>query len=156
MKIRPALLHDCDQIASLRKDTIRHVNSKDYPEEMLDQWSSSANVEAFTNNADSCKRWIAEDNDKIIGFCEHDLEGELSRIYVHKDYLRKGIGTALLKVAEDSLKQYGYNEIYIESTITAKDFYLKNGYRIIEQTTHPKDNACIYKMIKRLSDNGGS
>ena len=93
MKIRPASLHDCDQIASLRKDTIRHVNSKDYSEEIIRQWFSTANAEALKNKADSCKRWIALDNDKVIGFCEHDFSGELSRIYVHKDYLRKGIGT---------------------------------------------------------------
>lgn len=61
-----------------------------------------------------------------------------------------------MKVAEDSLRQHGYNEIHVESTITAKDFYLKNDYLITEQTTHPEDNACIYKMIKLLSNNGGS
>jgi hypothetical protein len=68
---------------------------------------------------------VALDEDKIIGFCEHTFECEISRMYVHKDHLRKGIGSRLLEIAEASLRTLGCKEIQIESTVTAKDFYEK-------------------------------
>ena len=34
---------------------------------------------------------------RIVGFCEHSLDGALSRIYVRKDRLGTGIGSRLLR-----------------------------------------------------------
>lgn len=72
-------------------------------------------------------------------------------MYVHKDHLRKGGGSRLLEVAEASLKKQGCEEVHIESTVTAKDFYEKNGYKVLEKTLY-KENAKepIYKMAKKL------
>lgn len=69
-----------------------------------------------------------------------------------KDYLRKGIGSRLLEVAEDSLEKQGCKIIHIESTITAKDFYEKNGYKVIKKTAYREDNAPIYEMRKTLKN----
>lgn len=150
MKIRPALDEDYNGMADLREDTIRNVNSKDYPKAVIDSWSIKASPEDFRESVDTCKRWVALDNGRIVGFCEHSLTGELSRIYVHKDHLRKGVGTRLLEVAETSLAKDGFTEIHIESTITAKDFYEKNGYEVIQKSLHKEDKATIYKMLKNL------
>jgi putative acetyltransferase len=61
--------------------------------------------------------------------------GELSRLYVHKDHLRKGIGSCLLAVAEASLKRQGCKEVTPESTMTAKGFYAAKGYRLVKTKT---------------------
>ena len=57
-----------------------------------------------------------------------------------------------MAVAEASLEKLGCKEIRIESTVTAKGFYEKNGYKVIERTLY-KGNAKepIYKMTKKLS-----
>jgi putative acetyltransferase len=151
MKIRPALEEDYDAMVCLRDDTIRNVNSNDYSEDVIYNWANKASPQDFRKSAYNCKRWAAIDNNTIIGFCEHSLAGELSRIYVHKDYLRKGVGTRLLEVAETSLVKSGFTEVYIESTITAKDFYEKNGYKIIQKSSHKEDKSIVYKMFKSLS-----
>ena len=152
MKIRLARDEDCAEIARLRRQTIRNINSKDYSEEIIHNWSAQANAQNFTENTDKCKRWTAIDKSKIVGFCDHSFECELSRIYVHKNYLRKGVGSRLLEVAEDSLKKQGCKKINIESTITAKKFYEKNGYKVIKKAIHKTGDikATIYKMSKKL------
>lgn len=95
-------------------------------------------------------RWVALDADRIIGFCEHNFAGEISRIYVHKDYLGRGVGSRLLKLAEESLKKRGCTEIRIESTVTAKAFYEKNGYKVVESAAHKEDSSLIHRMLKAL------
>ena len=62
---------------------------------------------------------------------------------MHKDYLRKGVGSRLLKLAEESLKTHGCTEIRVELTVTAKDFYEKNGYKVVESATHKEDSSLI-------------
>ena len=134
MKIRLAKDEDYAKIASLRRQTIRNVNSNDYPEETILDWTTKANTQTFRDSANKVKRWVAIENGEIIGFCEHNFKCELSRIYVHKDYLRKGVGSRLIGIAEDSLIKQGCKEIKIESTITAKNFYEKNGYKSTKKT----------------------
>jgi len=152
MEIRLVRDADYPAIARLRRQTIRNVNSKDYEEEVIDNWSAKVGVLGFRKSADTCKRWVAVEEDRIIGFCEHTFECELSRIYVHKDHLRKGVGSRLLEVAEASLEKQGCKEIRLESTVTAKDFYEKNGYKVIRKTLYKgNEKEPIYKMSKKLS-----
>ncbi|MDP2642941.1 MAG: GNAT family N-acetyltransferase [Candidatus Peregrinibacteria bacterium] len=68
---------------------------------------------------------------------DHDQDGELSGLYVHKDYVGKGIGKHLLKLAENSIEKLGCKQIILQSTVTAKDFYKKHGYRVIKKALHP-------------------
>ena len=87
----------------------------------------------------------------MVGFCEHDLDGALSRLYVHKDHLRKGIGSRLLTVAEASLKALGFAEVALEATVTAKAFYAANGYKLVKRAAYQGDrNGPVFKMRKRL------
>ena len=113
MKIRRVRDEDYEEIARLRRQTIRNVNSKDYEEEVINNWSAKVDAQSFRESASTCKRWVATEKNKIIGFCEHNFLGEISRIYVHKNHLRKGIGSCMLKVAETSLQKQGCQEISI-------------------------------------------
>ena len=152
MAIRRARDEDCAAIARLRRQTIRHVNAKDYPQDVIRRWSAKENARTLRASAADCKRWVALDRGKIVGFCEHDFDGALSRIYVHKDYIGRGVGSRLLKVAEASLKKQGCTEIRLESTMAAKGFYAAKGYTVVKKAAYGKSaNEPIYKMLKKLS-----
>jgi putative acetyltransferase len=151
MAIRPARDGDYAAIARLRRQTIRHVNARDYPDEVIQRWSSQENAATLRASTDLHRRWVAVQGGKIIGFCEHDLQGTLSRLYVHKDHLRKGIGSRLLAVAEASLKTLGFAEATLEATMTARDFYAANGYTLIRRATYQGNRSePVFKMRKRL------
>lgn len=152
MKIRLARDEDYAAVARLHRQTIRNINSKDYPQDIIHVWSARTSAKKFRESTDKYKRWVAMDNDKIIGFCEHNYECELWGLYVHKDYLGKGVGSRLLKIAEDSLEKQGCKKITIKSTITAKIFYQKNGYKVLKKTTHEMEDkkVPIYIMSKKL------
>ena len=123
MRIRLARDEDYAAIARLHRQTIRNVNSKDYTEDQINTWSARTNAQRFRSNANKCKRWVAVQDNKVVGFCDHSLDGEFWGLYVHKDFIGKGIGSRLLKTAEDSLQKMGYKKVIIKATITAKDFY---------------------------------
>lgn len=137
MKIRLASDGDCAEIARLHRATIRHINSKDYPKKIIKAWSERTNAKRFRDSLSKCKRWVAVEKGKIIGFVDHGKGDELWGLYVHKDYIGKGLGSKLLKIAENSLKKQGAKTIKIESTITARPFYEKNGYEFVKKGLHP-------------------
>ena len=151
MAIRPVRDGDYAAIARLRRQTIRHVNAPDYPAAVIRRWSAKENAATLRASAGGYRRWIAVERGRIVGFCEHDLRGMLSRLYVHKDHLREGIGSRLLAAAEASLKTLGFSEAMLEATVTARDFYVANGYKLIRRAIHQRDRrAPIYHMRKRL------
>ena len=151
MEIRRTRDEDYVEMADLRKNTIRSVNANDYPEHVIHTWSSTLEADDLRAGASHCKRWVALAGNDIVGFCEHTFACEISRVYVHKDHLRKGVGSSLLKVAEDSLKDLGCLQIRIESSITARAFYETHGYEVIERTTYCGDeHAPVYIMSKAI------
>ena len=151
MAIRPVRDGDYAAIARLRRQTIRHVNAPNYPREMIRRWSAKESAATLRASADLYRRWVMVRDGRIVGFCEHDLQGTLSRLYVHKDHLRRGIGSRLLAVAEASLKELGFSNATLEATVTARDFYAANGYKLIKRAAYRGDSAQpVFKMRKRL------
>lgn len=153
MEIRRARDEDYVGMANLRQSTIRKVNSRDYPEHIIDRWSSTISAEDFLETASQCRRWVAMENDELAGFCEHNFSCEISRVYVHMDHLRKGVGSRLVTAAEHSLKESGCKQIRVESTVTAKEFYEIHGYEVIGSATYDGDkNVPVYVMSKRIAE----
>ncbi len=152
MKIRFAQDNDYAETARLHRQTIRNVNSKDYPNDIIAVWSARTKAQSFRKSADKCKRWVAIEDNKIVGFCDHNFKCELWGLYIHKNYLSRGIGSLLLKIAENSLRKQGCKKITVKSTITAKKFYQKNGYTVVKKGIHKiKDKKVhIYIMTKKL------
>jgi putative acetyltransferase len=77
----------------------------------------------------------------------------LGGLYVHKDYLFQGVGKKMLLKLEREAYKMGLRELHLESTITAKDFYAKHGYKIIRKGKHRIENQelTIFHMHKRLT-----
>lgn len=152
MKIRLAQDKDYAGIARLHRATVRSVNAKDYPQDIIEIWSMRSSAQRFRGNEDRCKRWVAVEGDKVIGFVDHSLDGELWGLYVHKDYIGEGIGSRLLGIAEDSIKKAGRKEIILKSTITARGFYQKHGYEVVKKFLHPMGDKKleIYLMKKAI------
>lgn len=80
--------------------------------------------------------WIALDEfDRVIGCIGTKLDDEgnlfLSRLYVKYDCKRKGIGSKLLELAENSGRERGYDEIHVhigKDYLESQVFYPKHGY----------------------------
>jgi GNAT superfamily N-acetyltransferase len=62
---------------------------------------------------------------------EDDHFAQIAAIVVHEDLRRLGLGSHLLKIAEDWARHHGMKEVCLTSSVlreNAHNFYLKNGY----------------------------
>ncbi len=156
MKIRRFQGADINQIISLFYETVHSVNARDYLLEQLNAWAPKDEIDLkLTNWKDSLSNnitYVAEINDKIVGFSDMTHNGHLDRLYTHKDFQGQGIATALVKVLECEARKLGLSEIDTEASITANPFFERNGYRMIgSQTVERRGITLInFKMIKKL------
>ena len=87
---------------------------------------------------------VCEDDDKIIGtiaiICEKDNIAKLKRMYLYKEYRRKGYGSKLFDFAENWCKNNNFNKIILSTYfpfIGAK-FYERKGF---------EKNRIIWKKV---------
>ncbi|MBH5328887.1 GNAT family N-acetyltransferase [Eikenella sp. S3360] len=75
----------------------------------------------------------------------------LDLLYVGAAYRRQGLGSRLLGQAETFARHRGLTGIRLETwRFQAKDFYLKNGYRIFAELPDCPPGTTVYFMSKTL------
>ncbi len=156
MRIRVFQSADINQMVSLFYETVHAVNARDYTKEQLNAWAPKDEMDAkLINWKDSFVRnitYIAETNDEIVGFSDMTRNGYLDRLFVHKNFQGRGIATELINKLETEARKIGLTKMETEASITAKPFFERRGYQVIEpQTVERKDITLVnFKMSKRL------
>ncbi|MEO8513094.1 MAG: GNAT family N-acetyltransferase [Ignavibacteria bacterium] len=153
INIRKAQLADINDIMDLYHYTVKFINNRDYSEEQIEVWSNGAyNPDNWKRKIDEQYFIVAETGGKLAGISSIAKDGYLDYMYVHKDFQRCGVASALLKEIERKAQEQKNPEIYSHVSKTAKGFFEKMGY------THKEDLQDMYKgvlfvnalMIKKL------
>ncbi len=110
---------DCKVLAELFYNTVHTVNVKDYTKEQLDVWATgNIDLEKWNQSFEEHYSLVAIDDEGIIGFGDIDKAGYLDRLFVHSDYQRKGIATAICNQLEQAVQ----GSIVTHASITARPF----------------------------------
>ncbi len=89
--------------------------------------------------------FAAFDGEKPVGYIigrgfkpyeSRERAGYVEELYVLKNWRKHGIGSMLLKKAEDEFRKLGFKEMYLDvyAKNTARFFYLKNKFEEFEVT----------------------
>lgn len=100
---------------------------------------------------------LAKNNNQIIGYICGEVAfgyGHLISLAVAENYRNRGVGSSLLKMFIDFLRENKITTIYLEVSIENHDairFYLKRGFRIIDKLQHYySDKSDAYVMELEL------
>lgn len=130
--------------------SIKNTCNNDYSNEQIEAWLSSINkanwIVMFKNNY----TLIAFKDNTPIGFGDISNNNYLNMLYVHPKYQNRGIATLIC----DILEQKANNEITVDASITAKNFFLKRDYMIIKKQTVYRKGIAInnFKMLKHCTN----
>lgn len=128
MEIREYRPEDCAELTRLFYDTVHTVNSKDYIPDQLDAWADGKpDLERWDRSLREHFSLVALEGERIVGFGDMDATGYLDRLYVHKDYQKQGVATALC----DRLERAVSGTIVTHASITARPFFEARGYRVV-------------------------
>jgi len=148
--IREATPQDAKGIAHVHVKTWQCAYRGQIPDSYLDGLSVEQRMETWKKN-------LAEQNEKnhasvalhkqaVIGWCTYGVSrdddvsnntGELYGIYVHPDFIGKGVGSALMKRALKQLRDDGYAKAtlwMLESNEKSQGFYEHQGWQKSEDT----------------------
>jgi putative acetyltransferase len=153
--ISQAISADVKEITQLFYDTIQVINSKDYPKDEIDDWSSwYKDIDKWSEKLSEQFFIVAKFDGKIIGFSSLAIDGYLDFMFVHKDFQGQGVAKSLLTELEKKASEQKNDLIYSDVSITARGFFEKHGFIVEKQQLKKskKKELINYRMIKRLSD----
>lgn len=128
MVIRKYQSSDCEKMAELFYQTVHSVNAEDYTKEQLDVWATGqVDLVRWDKSFSDHYTVVAILDGVLAGFGDIDETGYLDRLYVHRDYQRRGIASAIC----DSLEQaFPVEKVTSHVSITARPFFESRGYRV--------------------------
>jgi GNAT superfamily N-acetyltransferase len=144
--IRPAQIEDAAALHELHTASVRAICSTCYAPETIDGWLLNRNPEGYFPPILRGEIFIAEQGAQIVGFGEA-VPGTVIAIYVHPSAVGRGIGSALLAQAL-AVASHGHNgPVRLESTLNARSFYERFGFREIEQATVQRNQVHIPVVV---------
>lgn len=144
---------DLHAVMDLFYVTVHEVNKNDYSEEQLDAIApKAANEYHWEKSLEKNHTIVVEEDDKLIAFGNIGKTGYLDRLYVHPDYLRKGIASKLVEELEEYAKKHGSHVINVTASITSKPFFESKGYAVIEEQINERrgERLLRYLMEKKI------
>lgn len=145
MLIRKYKPSDCRYLARLFYDTVHSVNAKDYTDEQLNVWATgNVALEDWNKSFLSHFTVVALERDVITGFGDMDKTGYLDHLFVHKDYQKQGIATAICDELEQAFEG---NKVTTHASITAKPFFEKRGYKVVKKQEVERSGILLTNYI---------
>lgn len=145
MKIRAAKLSDAGGIAKVHVDSWRTTYKNIIPEEFLENLSYQSREELWINIIPKGIVFVAEnDEGQIVGFSSggkersgeyKEFQGELSSIYILKEFQGQGIGKALIQSVTKELGKSGMNTmlVFVLADNNSTLFYEAMGGKVIDK-----------------------
>ncbi len=131
MTIRPYQSEDCGELARLFYETVHTVNAADYTPEQLDAWATGKkSLDTWDRSFRANTTLVAEAGGQIVGFADMDDSGYLDHLFVHRDFQRRGVATALCEALEAGCSCLRYTT---HASITARPFFQSRGYRVVRE-----------------------
>ncbi|MBP8005695.1 MAG: GNAT family N-acetyltransferase [Acinetobacter sp.] len=117
---------------------------------VIDEWLSNKTEENIINWINNSYSYVYKKDNKIVGFILMSKGGVILLNYVLPDYQGDGIGSVMIDFIISLSHQL--NKITLESTLTAKKFYERKNFIILEEI-YEYEKLVGFKMQLRLAGN---
>ena len=121
-------------MAAAHLDSIRSIGARYYPPDVVNDWAARV---AGALYRDAMARGevffiavVESGGPEVLGFSSYGLDGDKHHagVYVRGSASRVGVGTALLRAAEEAAIAAGAGSIQLDSSLAAVEFYKANGF----------------------------
>jgi ribosomal protein S18 acetylase RimI-like enzyme len=140
--IRKAVASDAVPIHELHIRSVRQLCSAVYSPEIIDGWLQNRTPQGYLPGIHRGEMYVAEMDGRIVGF-GHAVPGEIAAIYVDPAFIRRSIGSQLVKHGIELASAGGVSTIRIESTLNARPLYEKYGFKVVREILVKRNNVAI-------------
>lgn len=149
MVIREYRPEDLPVLVALFYDTVHAVCAADYTLAQLDAWApADMDASAWAASLAAHHTVVAVEGGTIVGFGDMAADGYLDRLFVHKDFQRRGVAKAICDALEGASRAERFTT---HASITARPFFEKRGWRILTAQTVERRGVFLtnYRMERR-------
>jgi putative acetyltransferase len=153
LRIRPYAAVDLDELVALFRGSVRSIAGRDYTLAQVLAWApDAADRDSWAVRLAASSTWVAALAGRPMGFSSLEPGGYLDMLFVHPDYQNRGIASLLLKRLEISAAARGLARLFTEASITARPFFERRGFHMIEAQTVVRRGQELrnYRMERRL------
>lgn len=147
ISIEIAQAGDAERLSTLIQRVIRVSNAKDYGTKSAEITALNFSTERMVVRLQGQHILMCVYEGKLVGTASI-REDYVKSLFVDPDWQHNGIGALLLEAIEAYALDCGLKDLFVHSSITAREFYLAKGYQEISFIEHPV--ASVYDMSKRL------
>lgn len=151
MRTRKATLRDAEGIAKVHVDSWRSTYHGILPEELLNNLTYKQRTELWQKNLSLEDHYVFVTEDEIgniVGFAtggkrdanQFDHSGDLTAIYILKDFQGLGIGKKLLNEVFSQFEELEYHLIFVE---VLKDNPSRNFYEFMGAVLHSHNQVTV-------------
>lgn len=153
---------DAGAIAAAHLDSIRSIGPRFYPASVVNDWSEGLSPALYVSAMNNGEVFFIATgtpagDPAVLGFAsDYVIDGSLhgTSVYVRGAAARRGIGSALLRLAEAFGISRGATLVRVEASLAGVEFYRANGFGETGRgETHLMSGrpiACVF-MEKRLA-----
>lgn len=136
LQTRRASATDAEAIALAHADSIRSIGPAFYPPDVVEAWGSGLTPDMYVRAIEGGEAFFVATGDLggqtvVLGFSTHRVDDEQhgASVYVRGRVVRRGIGTALLRFAEEHARAHGAKTLQIQASLAGVEFYKANGFQ---------------------------
>lgn len=155
LQIRRFQEQDAAETSAVIGRALRVSNAPDYPPEVIREMVELYSPLNLAEQARGEHLYVLLDGEEIVGcggiapYMGSGKESILVTIFVLPEYQGKGAGRKLMETLEGDGYFLRADRVIIHSSITARDFYLKLGYRFQDGAGVPDEEGCIHMEKRR-------
>lgn len=135
VQTRRAHPKDAEAIALAHLDSIRSIGPAFYPPDVVEAWGLGLTPDIYVNAMEGGEAFFIatghiDGEPAVLGFSTHRIDDaqDSASVYVRGEAARRGIGTALLRLAEEHAVAQGATSVHIQASLAGVEFYRANGY----------------------------
>lgn len=172
--LRKAGVGDIPALQVLIESSVRGLQSEDYTPTQIDLALQTA-FTVDTQLIEDGTYFVVEQDGQLLGcggwshrktLCGGDHHAmhqdilldpsqdaaKIRAIFVHPKWARHGIGSFLLKAAEDAAQSAGFRRLEMGATLTGVPLYLLNGYRVVERIEVPLKDGVTLPVVRMAKE----
>lgn len=135
---RRATEADADEIASAHIDSIRTLGPAFYSPDVVEAWGEGLTAQVYVNAMRAGEAFFIATGSldgtlRVLGFATHRVDDDQdgASVYIRGAAARQGIGSALLRLAEEHARSHGAKSIQIQASMAGVAFYRANGFEAL-------------------------
>ena len=125
--IKLAQISDLERVLQITHDTISEIYSHYYAEGVVEFFLGYHSREHILSDIEDGLVWLLEEDERMVGTVTIK-ENAVNRLFVLPEWQLHGYGSQLMDFVEDKIAEQ-FTHVHIDSSLAAKEMYLKRGYK---------------------------